>query len=188
MGQSKSQNLALLPLPKGLVLLPGITLRVPVTNRTDIPALLSSVSTRASTPKLDATAISIGCVPLNSPLLSPDGTNLIDDVEGQSGRHIEPHDINPGAADKRDLFQYGTVAKISGVQGRRPGDLALVVEGIRRFKIDRITQKRPFFEANVAYLDEERMCHGTLCWDHADRSIAQRSDWMILTRKHFSIN
>ena len=155
MGQSKSQGLALLPLPKGLVLFPGITLRVPVTSRTDIPALLSSVYTRAATPRPDATAISLGCVPFNSPLLSPDGLNLIGDVEGVSRRRIESHDINSFAADKKDLFLYGTVARISGVQGRRPDDLALVVEGIRRFKIDRIIQKRPFFEADITYLDEE---------------------------------
>jgi len=159
MGQSRSQSLALLPLPKGLVLLPGITLRVPVSNRTDIPALLSSVYTRAATPKPDATAISIGCVPINSSLLSPDGINLIDDIESSSKRSIENHDIDPGAANKKDLFSFGTVARISGVQGRRPDDLALVVEGIRRFRVDTITQKRPFFEANVTYLDEERRCH-----------------------------
>ena len=161
MGQSKSQSLALLPLPKGLVLLPGITLRVPVSNRTDVPALLSSVYSRAATPKPDATAISIGCVPLNSPLLSPDGINLIDDVEHPSRRRLDPYDINPGVADKKDLFQYGTVARISGVQGRRPDELALVVEGIRRFKINRITQKRPFFEADVTCPDEESTCRTT---------------------------
>lgn len=159
MGQSKSQSLALLPLPKGLVLLPGTTLRVPITDRTDIPALLSSVYTRAATPKPDATAISIGCVPINSSLLSPDGLNLIDDTESSSRRSIENHDINPGAADKKDLFSYGTVARISGVQGRRPDDLALVVEGIRRFKVEKITQRRPFFKADVIYLDEESRCH-----------------------------
>ena len=159
MGQSKSPSLALLPLPRGLILLPGITLRIPVTNRTDIPALLSSVYTRAATPKPDVTAISIGCIPINSPLLSPDGKSLIDDVEGSSRRQVESHEINPGAVDRKDLFLYGTVARISGVQGRRPDDLALVVEGMRRFKIDRITQKRPFFEADVTYLDEESMCY-----------------------------
>ncbi len=168
MGQSKSQSLALLPLPKGLVLLPGITLRVPVTNRTDIPALLSSVYTRAATPKPDTTAISIGCVPINSPLLSHDGNNLIDDVEDSTRRSTETHDINPGAADKRDIFSYGTVARILGVQGRRPDDLVLVVEGITRFRVDRITQKRPFFEADVTYLDEEGTCQGTLELGYAD--------------------
>lgn len=52
---------------------------------------------------------------------------------------------------------YGTVAKISGVQGRKADDLSLIVEGVRRFRIDRFTQMRPYFEAEAAYLDEEGM-------------------------------
>ena len=52
---------------------------------------------------------------------------------------------------------YGTVAKISGVQGRRADDLSLIVEGVRRFRIDRFTQMRPYFEAEVAYVEEEGM-------------------------------
>ena len=63
--------------------------------------------------------------------------------------------MNPGDADHRDLFMYGTVARISGVQGRRADDLSLIVEGIRRFRIDRFTQMRPYFEAEAAYIDEE---------------------------------
>ena len=155
MGQSKSQTLPILPLPKGSVLLPGITLRIPVTNRTDIRALLASVFSKDKRPRVDATAISIGCVPLNSPLLRSDGQQLLDDGDSQSKRPTLHEDTNPGDADHRDLFMYGTVAKISGVQGRRADDLSLIVEGIRRFRLDRFTQMRPYFEAEVAYLDEE---------------------------------
>ena len=50
---------------------------------------------------------------------------------------------------------FGTVAKVSGVQGRRADDLSLIVEGIRRFRIDRFVQMRPYFEAEVAFLDDE---------------------------------
>ena len=157
MGQSKSQTLPILPLPKGSVLLPGITLRVPVANRTDIRALLASVFTKDKRPRADATAFSIGCVPINSPLLRSDGQQLLDDGDSQSKRSTLYEVINPGDTDHRDLFMYGTVAKISGVQGRRANDLSLIVEGIRRFRIDRFTQMRPYFEAEVAYLDEEGM-------------------------------
>ena len=157
MGQSKSQTLPILPLPKGSVLLPGTTLRVPVTNRIDIRALLASVFTKDKRSRVDATAISIGCVPINSPLLRSDGQQLLDDGNSQSKRPTPHEDTNPGDADHRDLFMYGTVAKISGVQGRRVDDLSLIVEGIRRFRIDRFTQMRPYFEAEVAYLDEEGM-------------------------------
>lgn len=155
MGQSKSQTLSILPLPKGAVLLPGVTLRIPISNRTDIPALLSKVFAKDRQPRPDATSISIGCVPINSPLLRSDGQRLLDDVQIKSKRRIDNEATNPGDADHRDLFMYGTVAKISGVQGRRAEDLSLIVEGVRRFRIDRFTQMRPFFEADVAYLDEE---------------------------------
>lgn len=157
MGQTKSQTLPILPLPKGSVLLPGITLRIPVANRTDIPALLTSVFTKDRRPRPDATAITIGCVPINSPLLRSDGQQLLEDGEPKQSRLIDDEDNNPGDADHRDLFMYGTVAKISGVQGRRANDLSLIVEGVRRFRIDRFTQMRPYFEAEVAYLDEEGM-------------------------------
>ena len=155
MGQSRSQTLPILPLPKGSVLLPGITLRVPIADRTDVPALLSTVFAKDRRPRPDASSILIGCVPINSPLLRSDGQFLLDDAESRSRRRIEDDDIDPGDADHRDLFTYGTVAKISGVQGRRADDLSLIVEGIRRFRIDRFTQMRPFFEAEVAYIDEE---------------------------------
>ena len=158
MGQSKSQTLALLPLGDNAVLLPGTTLRVPVAGRSDIPALLTSAYTRTKSPKPDASAISIGCVPLNSPFLSQDGRNLIDDAERQDQRRQGQGIVNPGDADKSDLFAYGTVARISGVQGRRTDDLALILEGTRRFRIEKLTQTQPYFEARVTYLDEESKC------------------------------
>lgn len=72
-------------------------------------------------------------------------------------RRIDNEDTNPGDADHRDLFMFGTMAKISGVQGRRADDLSLIVEGERRFRIDRFTQMRPCFEAEVTCLDDEGM-------------------------------
>jgi len=155
MGQSKSQTLPIIPLPKGSILLPGITLRVPIADRKDILALLSSVFTQDRRPRPDATTVVVGCVPIKSPLLRSDGQHLLDDGVSKTPRRIDNEDINPSDADHRDLFMYGTVAKISGVQGRRANDLSLIVEGIRRFRIDRFTQMRPYFEAEVMYLDEE---------------------------------
>lgn len=154
MSLPRPKSLPIIALAKDSVLLPGITLRVPVTNRSDIPALLSSVYARAATPKPDATAISIGCVPVNSALLSKDGQQLIDSKEVDSRRRQGLFDVNPGKANKEDLFSYGTMAKISGVQGRRPGELALIVEGVTRFRIEKVTQERPYLEAEVTFHDE----------------------------------
>jgi ATP-dependent Lon protease len=46
-------------------------------------------------------------------------------------------------------------AKISGVEGRGTGEFALIVEGVARLRIDKITQERPFFEAEVTYKYDE---------------------------------
>jgi len=152
----KHKLIPIIPLARDGVLLPGgVTLRIPVHNRPDIPALLSSVYNRAATPKPDTSIISVGCVPLCSPLLSPEGQNLLEDAEIRVRKTAEHLATNPGKAGEKDLFAYGTVAKISGVQGRRPGDLALVVEGVRRFRIERFTQFKPYMEAEVVYIDED---------------------------------
>ena len=155
MGKHKLEQLPILPLPHGSVLLPGTNLRIPVRGRKDIPALLSSVFTRDKRPRPDTSAVSIGCVPLNSPLLRSDGQQLIDDKEAKVNvQNFEPP-TNMNDLDHRQLYMYGTVAKISGVQGRRAEDLSLIVEGVRRFRIDRFTQMRPYFEAEVALLNDE---------------------------------
>ena len=155
MGQTKSQTLPLLPLGDDAVLLPGTSLRVPVGGRSDVPALLTSFYTRAKSPRPDASTLLIGCVPLNSPFLSSDGRQLITDTEEAEQSQPRSRAFRPDEASKKDLFVFGTVAKITGVQGRRTNDLALVLEGIRRFKINQVTQKRPFFEAYVTLLDED---------------------------------
>ena len=183
MGRTQPNIIPIVPLAKGSVLLPGITLRVPVANRPDIPALLLSLFSRAKTPKPDPTAISIGVVPLTSSLLSSDGQNLIEDKSTTRQRRAEKFEVNPGNADKEDLFTYGTVAKISGVQGRRPGDLALIVEGLRRFRIDKITQEKPYFEAEVSYQTEDGMCMIILDTQVANQDVLKLSNPTILSFK-----
>ena len=59
---------------------------------------------------------------------------------------------------ERDLFAYGVTAKISGVQGRRQSELRLVVEGLRRFRVERFTQFKPYVECEVTLLGEESQC------------------------------
>ena len=94
----------------------------------------------------------MGCVPLNSPYLSPDGKRLIEnDDKEKKGATIE---TDPSQARKPDLYQYGTMARVTGVQGRRPEELTLVVEGISRFKWEKIIRERPYFEARVVLQED----------------------------------
>ncbi|KAK2624509.1 hypothetical protein QTJ16_006459 [Diplocarpon rosae] len=157
MAQAKAVTLPVIPLAKDAVLLPGIVLRIPVaSNRADIPALLSNVYSRAASKthsqRIDNANIAV--VPLNSPFLSSHGQKMIapDDRIPPTQKRF---DINPGSATRKDLFGYAVAAKISGVEGRGTGEFALLVEGIARLRIDKITRERPFFEAEVTYEYDE---------------------------------
>lgn len=140
------RQVPLVPTAHNQVLLPGVTVRIPLTNRGDVAAILANVYSKATTPKPEPNSVVIGCVPLNSAYLSPDGKRLIEDADGKNSNTVE---TDPAQARKPDLFQYGTLARVTGVQGRRPGELALVVEGISRFKVHKIVSERPYFEAQV---------------------------------------
>lgn len=77
------------------------------------------------------------------------------DQDGKAPQSTERLDITPASATKEDLFGYGVAAKISGVEGRGTGEFALLVEGVARVRIDKLTQERPFFEAEVTYEFDE---------------------------------
>ncbi|PPJ56636.1 hypothetical protein CBER1_01811 [Cercospora berteroae] len=150
---NRSRTLPLVPLPHSLVLLPGVTTRVPLQNRADIAAILAKLYSTAATPRAETSSVTVGCVPLNSQFLSPDGKHFLEEKDA-SKQKIESEPTN---VRKKDLFQYGTMARVTGVQGRRAGELTLVVEGITRFHIDKITQERPYFEAKVTLHEEQRV-------------------------------
>jgi ATP-dependent Lon protease len=150
MGRPITSSLPLIPLPRGLVLLPGVTLSIPILNRPDIASILALVLARGNNPRSDAT--SIGCVPLTSQLLNSEGQTLIRGKNEPNGRWA---DVAASDARKEDLFRYGAVARISAVQGGLSQDAVLVLEGVKRFRIDKIKQRKPFFEAEVTYIDEQ---------------------------------
>ena len=148
--------LPLIPLARDTVLFPGITLRIPLHQRPDVAALLSAAYGRAAGgPRDEPAPTLLGCVPLCSPLLSPEGQHLLEDSDARMRQTAERLADNLGSLKADDLFVYGVVAKVSGVQGRRPRDLALVVEGLRRFRVERFTQFKPYIECEATALGEE---------------------------------
>ncbi|KAL1633785.1 hypothetical protein SLS56_002664 [Neofusicoccum ribis] len=155
MATPKSKVLPIVPLAAPSALFPGVTLNLPIVNRADVASLLAHIYSRAAGPKNDA-PVTIGCVPLNSPLLSRDGKRLIDaDAAAAKKKQAKPDVKDPVHATKDDLFSYGTVAKVSGVQGRGQGELSLLVEGISRFQVQNVIQERPYFEAELVHLEDE---------------------------------
>ena len=155
MGFGASASIPIIPLAKDSVLLPGVTLRIPVSHRLDIPTLLSAAFPRAAHSKTGTTTLAIGCVPLKSSYLGSDGRQLLEDPNGESTQRQEHPEFNPAKAKAGDLFGYGCLAKIIGVQGRSNADPYLLVEGLRRFRIDRVSQERPFFQSEVTFYEDE---------------------------------
>jgi ATP-dependent Lon protease len=153
---TSARVLPLIPLTPSSVLLPGTTLRIPIGARGDVAAVLAKIYARAETTAKDA-QILVGCVPLGSRMLSKDGALLIEGKEGKNkgrGKAIEQDPMN---ATAEDVFGIGCVAKVSGVQGRRQGELSLVVEGVERFRVKEVLQERPFFEAVIVGVTDEGM-------------------------------
>ncbi|KAL2821633.1 Lon protease C-terminal proteolytic domain-containing protein [Aspergillus granulosus] len=148
-------KLALVPLPKGAILLPGATLRIPVSNRPDLANLLSSLLDRTQANKRDANSITFGCVPLCSPFLSKDGQHVIDDGAVDDDRREEYEAIDAGQARKEDLYRYGTLGKVIGVQRRAYSEPHLLVQGVQRLTVRRVIKERPYFEAECILHDEK---------------------------------
>lgn len=159
MGKSSSKTsarvLPLIPLAPPLAVLPATTLKIPIANRSDIAAILAKIYSISPTAKPDA-AITVACVPLNSPDVSPrDGKLLIEDGSGsKKGRRDAAYETDPVNATKKDIFGYACVAKVSGVQGRRQGELSLVVEGLERVRVVDVVQDRPYFEGELEAVEE----------------------------------
>ncbi|KAH0280107.1 ATP-dependent protease-like protein La, partial [Aureobasidium melanogenum] len=155
MTSPKMTTIPIIPLAEGSVLLPGLTLRIPLQGRGDIAAILANIYSKAATPTPDHTSITVGCLPVNSPYLSSDGQKLLDDANNSNRRPVAG--INPAQATKDQLFSVGTLAKVSGVQGKRRGELTLVVEGVSRFQVNSFVKDSPYFEAEVSIHTDEHV-------------------------------
>lgn len=158
MAPSHSATLPIIPLPQGIVLLPGTIQRIPVSpSRPDIPALLSTVFTRAAASGSNGRieTVPIACVPQArlSPLMGPNGQLLIENGERDYSKVA--HDDSGRKLSKSDLFSCGVAAKITGVEGRGTGDFSLIVEGVTRVKVEKIYQMQPYFEGKVTYLKDQ---------------------------------
>ncbi|KAI1302968.1 ATP-dependent protease La [Xylaria venustula] len=144
---SQSAVVPVVPLAKGTVLFPGSVLRIPVPpSRSDIPALISNVYTRASAGSRRVDQIPVACVPLSSPLLGRRGQHLLEKDPEKYNDLLEADSRN---LRKDRLYGYGVTAKITGIQGQNGAEFILLVQGISRVSVDKVTQDQPFFEAKV---------------------------------------
>ncbi|KAI0594041.1 Lon protease C-terminal proteolytic domain-containing protein [Biscogniauxia sp. FL1348] len=146
---SEAATMPVIPLAKGSVLFPGSIVRIPVSaSRSDIPALISSVYTRASKGSRRVDQVPVVCVPLSSPLLGPKGQHLL---EKSPEKYRELLEANPRNIRKDRIYGYGVSAKISGIQGQNGAEFNLLVQGTSRVSIDKVTQETPYFEAKTTH-------------------------------------
>ncbi|KAI0387860.1 Lon protease-like protein 2, peroxisomal [Hypomontagnella monticulosa] len=144
---AQSAVMPVIPLGKKHVLFPGSFVRIPVpASRSDIPALISNVYTRASKGSRRVDQIPVICVPLNSPLLSRRGQILL---EQDPNKYDELLNADKSNIKKDRLFAYGVSGKISAIQGQNGAEFNLLVQGVERVSVEKVTQERPFFEARV---------------------------------------
>ncbi|KAL7627490.1 hypothetical protein AAE478_001683 [Parahypoxylon ruwenzoriense] len=144
---AQSAVVPVIPLDKKSILFPGSVIRIPVSaNRSDIPALISNIYTRASRASKRVDQIPVVCVPLSSPLLSRRGQALL---ERDPARYEELLNANKSSIKGDHLYAYGVTAKINAIQGQNGAEFNLLVQGISRVSVEKVTQERPYFEAKV---------------------------------------
>lgn len=171
-----AQRLPLLPLPYGHVMLPGSIIRVSLIDRADLQSLLHNILTNSKS-ALDATSVNLGCIPLagrgdlepnpsEEPSHAKEDKATTDQLEGEvkevqidskSSGAASPN-IDPASATPGDLFGYGTLARVIGIERGGFSGPSIVVEGLSRFKTISSTQRTPFLEAEVEYIAE----HGNI--------------------------
>lgn len=150
-------------------MLPGSIIRVSLIDRADLQSLLQKILT-GSGATIDATSVNLGCIPLagraeSSALEHDDNDNNSStdqlegevrevQVDGKNASQSSPN-IDPASATPEDLFSYGTVVRVVGLE--RGGFLgpSMMVEGLSRFKTENFTQRTPFLEAEVEHFAED---------------------------------
>ncbi|KAL9049050.1 MAG: hypothetical protein Q9162_007421 [Coniocarpon cinnabarinum] len=151
MQSSRLETVPVIPLEYGSVLFPGKSVNISPANREDVSSVIAKYYSGALQTRTKDNSALVACVPLRSHYLSADGRKLIQDSSKSDPPRAEP---NISRVTKKDLFQYGCVARIAGIRGGRRGEVALVVEGQSRCKIERVTQEKPFIMASVQDLKD----------------------------------
>lgn len=144
-----------------------LVVRIFISGRQDITALLAKLSN--STTPLDSSNLRIGCIPLKPPTpVNPPIAKTDDDkkrIIEEEGDEVEETqlaflNVDPSSATPEELFSHGTTARVVGVEGHSRVDsfgthgangMALVVEGVSRFRVKQFLQRTPFIEADVEH-------------------------------------
>lgn len=145
--------LPIIALPFGTVPICGRKLQIAGSSRQDIVAIIANFYNGALSNKSKEFSTSIGCVPLRSPYLSADGQKLIESPGPKDERDTQLPD--PANVKREDLFNYGVVAKIQGIEGGKTGDIKLILDCTTRFKLGKFVSEGPYIEARCEIHKDE---------------------------------
>lgn len=123
----------------GVVPFPGVSLRVPLSDRPDVVAQLTHLlRNEAANPS--SNGLVLGLVPVSaSAVLAPSSP-----------------DLKPGRRTHTDLADYGTTVKIRAIRidSAATATAQMLVEGMHRFKVSRIVQTDPHLSADVSFVPD----------------------------------
>jgi ATP-dependent Lon protease len=174
--RGQTATVPVIPLPKGIVLFPGMRQRIVISpDRPDLAALLAHIySHDGPSKKIKHDAISIACVPMASPFLGRRGQLLLPVGTGERPISAGIPEFNADTSRRSDLFGCGVAAKITAVQGQthESGEVSFVVHGQSRILVDDISQERPFFQGKVTWYHDEGKCAS--CPSISSRSVVAK--------------
>ena len=68
---------------------------------------------------------------------------------------VAQREIGVNAPEEKDLYEVGTVSRISQILRLSAASVRVMVEGSQRARLRRLWQTAPFLQANVEVLEEE---------------------------------
>ncbi len=131
-------TLPVIPLPKDVVLFPGIRARIPLT-RTQVATILSVPEQDSAQDQRDH--VQIACVPRKS---SPPSTSERLDMQDPSQDTVDANRIS-----EQDLFEYGVAAKIVAIDARVSGSVTAFIESLARLRILKYTRTSPTLQVEA---------------------------------------
>lgn len=152
------ETLAVVPL-ENKVLLPAVVLKITMRGRE-----ASTLTRRFFRPADQRKGAHLACIPLKqlpsddpSATLTEEKSVIVPSKDKISASTEEQEELESGLVRKEDvkrLYEYGCAARILRVQRSGLGVVSVFIEGIARFRVDRIVQDSSTVLAKVKYIEQ----------------------------------
>ncbi|KAK9245740.1 Lon protease C-terminal proteolytic domain-containing protein [Lipomyces tetrasporus] len=156
----KPHSLPLFFLPHNTVLLPGVVLALSI-SRPDNAALVAKLYKAANAGGGDRINGLVGCVTWRSATDLPDDSVKVATIEDGRVENDKPSSssalVKVRSRDDRLFYEYGCMARILRLDRTVTGGFQVVLEGVSRFQVAKVTQRTPYYVADVEYFKESTL-------------------------------